>query len=194
MTAKSGYLELIIGPMFSGKTTRIMNIYDECQRNGDKVLVINYEKDTRYHTSMLSTHDRRVCPCIFVETLKETMKHIELESPDVILINEGQFFSDVYEAVIDMVETYKKKVYICGLDGDFKRQKFGRLLELIPLCDTIIKLKSKCDVCSEPALFSHRKIENEEQVVIGSDIYIPLCRRCYVEPSLSKEHEICNNI
>ena len=183
MATKSGYLELIMGPMFSGKTTYLIDMYDECQRNGDKVLAINYAKDTRYHETMLSTHDKRMCPCIFVETLLDavgaiTGTHDLTKSADVILINEGQFFVDIYEVVIYMVEVLKKRVYVCGLDGDFKRQKFGGLLDLVPVCDSIIKLKSKCS-CGEEALFSHRMVDNGEQVLIGSDIYVPLCRTCY---------------
>lgn len=180
MTAKAGYLEIIMGPMFSGKTTYLMDIYDECQRNGDKVLVINYAKDTRYHETMLSTHDKRMCPCLFTETIGSLKGAVDYsQSADIILINEGQFFTDIYEAVIQMVEVLKKRVYVCGLDGDFKRNKFGGLLDLVPVCDSIIKLKSKCS-CGEDALFSHRMVDNGEQVLIGSDIYIPLCRTCYL--------------
>ena len=184
MTAKAGYLEVIMGPMFSGKTTYLMNIYDECQSNGDKVLVINYAKDTRYHDTMLSTHDKRMCPSLFVESLLELVssftgaQHL-IPCADIILINEGQFFTDIYDAVIYMVEVLKKRVYVCGLDGDFKRHKFGGLLDLVPVCDSIIKLKSKCS-CGEEAIFSHRMVDNGEQVLIGSDIYVPLCRTCYL--------------
>lgn len=176
----SGYLELIIGPMFSGKTTRLMNIYDKCLGNGEKVLVINYEKDTRYHTSMLSTHDKRMIPCTFLDKIHDILDSDIVRSVDVVLINEGQFFIDIYESTLHIVDVLKKKVYVCGLDGDFKRQKFGRLLDLVPICDSIIKLNSKCNSCSSPAIFSHRKSENKEQVLIGSDIYIPLCRECYL--------------
>lgn len=179
MTIKAGYLEIIMGPMFSGKTTYLMDIYDDCQQNGDTVLAINYAKDTRYHETMLSTHDKRVCPCLFAETIGSLTGTEDLtKSADVILINEGQFFADIYDVVIYMVEVLKKRVYVCGLDGDFRRQKFGGLLDLVPVCDSIIKLKSKCS-CGEDALFSHRKVDNDEQVLIGSDIYVPLCRTCY---------------
>jgi thymidine kinase len=177
----TGYLELIVGPMFSGKTTYIMDVYDACYKKGEKVLVINYEKDMRYHSTLLSTHDKRTCPCIFVDKVSDALETSAIQLSDIILINEGQFFSDIYETVLYIVETLKKKVFICGLDGDFKRQKFGRLLDLVPLCDNIVKLKSRCDICSEPALFSYRKVDNIQQVLIGSDIYVPLCRDCYLK-------------
>ena len=75
----------------------------------------------------------------------------------------------------------KKKVYIAGLDGDFQRKKFGQMLDLIPLCDTVTKLTSLCNICKNGNLgiFSKRITNETEQTVIGSDNYIPVCRSCY---------------
>ena len=99
---------------------------------------------------------------------------------DVILINEGQFFSDLSEFVECML-TENKKIYVCGLDGDFKRNKFGQILDLIPLCDKVTKLTSLCSLCKNgiPGIFSKRLTQEKEQTVVGSDIYIPVCRNCY---------------
>ena len=85
--------------------------------------------------------------------------------------------------VLNMVETNNKVVYICGLDGDFKRNKFGRLLDLVPYCDEIVKLSSLCAYCKNgtPGIFSHRITNETSQVVIGTDNYVPLCRNCYNE-------------
>ena len=98
-----------------------------------------------------------------------------------IFINEGQFFEDIVEWTTTAVEKYNKSVYICGLDGDFNREKFGTWLNLIPLCDKVTKLNSYCSLCKKkPAIFSHRITNEKEQKVIGSDNYIPLCRACYL--------------
>jgi thymidine kinase len=174
-----GYLELILGPMFSGKTTRLVQHYKKFSYIGRKVAVINYADDTRYHESLLSTHDKIMIPCVFARTLASVKDTIE--NSDVVLINEGQFFEDIYEAVLEMVEVNHKSVYICGLDGDFKRNKFGRLLDLIPYCDEISKLTSLCAYCKNgtPGIFSHRITNETSQVVIGTDNYVPLCRNCY---------------
>ena len=77
----------------------------------------------------------------------------------------------------------KKKVYICGLDGDFKKQKFGEILDLIPLCDKVTKLTSICSLCKNgnPGIFSKRISDEKEQTLVGSDNYIPVCRICYVK-------------
>lgn len=81
------------------------------------------------------------------------------------------------------VEEYNMRVFVCGLDGDFRRRKIGNIMNLIPYADNITKLTSLCrgcnGECGKPALFTHRVSKETEQVVIGSDNYIPLCRNCY---------------
>jgi thymidine kinase len=172
-----GYLELILGPMYSGKTTRLIEHYRAYKYIGKRIVVINYSLDTRYSNTMLSSHDRCEIPCIFTSTLNKDL----WSNADVVLINEGQFFQDLVPAVQEMVEIYGKKVHICGLDGDFQRQRFGTILDLIPLCDKVEKLTAFCGMCMDgtPAVFSHRVTNESEQIVIGSDNYVPVCRGCY---------------
>lgn len=185
--SSTGYLELILGPMFSGKTSRIVEIYKQCKFCNIPVTVINHTIDNRYDDELLSTHDKIKIPCIKTNKLsdvwnmrKETDANAILESSDVILINEGQFFDDLYDVVIDMLE-HNKKVYVCGLDGDFERKKFGTILDLIPHCDNVHKLTSLCSLCKNGTrgIFSMRLTTEKEQTVIGSDNYIPVCRSCY---------------
>jgi len=177
MNNNNGFLEIILGPMFSGKTTHLVDLYNYYKISGISVIAINYSADKRYHDTMLSTHDKVMIPCIFVDNLSDILN--DLLTVDTILINEGQFFPDLYEIVQQVVDKHKKRVHICGLDGDFKRNKFGNILDLIPISDSVIKLQSKCSICSKPAIFSHRISKEKEQVVIGSDNYVPLCRNCY---------------
>ena len=198
--ADCGYLEIIKGPMFSGKTTRIMDIYKKYTFCDIKTMVINYEKDTRYSDDMLSSHDQIMIPCIKALTLQDvvnitdasaistlslaasvTGKHaIEFLEAKAILINEGQFFADIVEWVKLAVEKYHKNVYICGLNSDFKRQKFGNWLDLEAISDNVVMLHSFCSKCKRrPAIFSHRLSKEQELEVIGSDCYIPVCRKCY---------------
>lgn len=182
MQSLCGYLELIIGPMFSGKTSRLVEIYKHYTENTSyRVLVINYIGDKRYHETMLSTHDNIYIPCEYSKTLSTWLNIERIAEVDVILINEGQFFDDLCECVHIMVEELHKKVYVCGLNGDYRREKIGGILDLIPICDKIVNLTSKCSLCNGVALFSYRKNDNASQYVIGSsDIYMPLCRCCYL--------------
>jgi len=175
------WLELILGPMFSGKTTELVRLHKNYTYIGKTVLVVNYIGDKRYHESLMSTHDKLMIPCINVNSLAEIKESLIVDS-DVILVNEGQFFTDLVKHVLEYVEKYNKLVYVCGLDGDYRRQKFGFILDLIPYCDKITKLSSFCSLCKngKKAIFSHRIVTEESQILIGSDIYIPLCRDCYI--------------
>jgi len=208
MDVEEGYLELWTGPMFSGKTSKILEIYKQFNFCGISTCVINYEEDNRYPNAEthLSTHDKTMIPCIRSKSMTEIAdiigvgvrnnnisnklsgKYVDkfLESK-VILINEGQFFLDIVEWVKIAVDVYHKKVYICGLDGDFERKSFnGDWLNLIPYCDKVKKLHSYCSNCkSKPAIFSHRLINETAQKVIGVDSYVPLCRKCYLQLSLN---------
>jgi thymidine kinase len=178
----TGYLELIIGPMYSGKTSKLLELYKQFTFCGIKTLVINYDEDTRYSDTHLSTHDKLMIPCKQANSLiRDVVYNKEFDEAKVILINEGQFFEDIVDWTTTAVEKYNKSVYICGLDGDFNREKFGTWLNLIPLCDKVTKLNSYCSLCKKkPAIFSHRITNEKEQKVIGSDNYVPLCRACYL--------------
>lgn len=179
-----GYLELAIGPMFSGKTTWLTNLYKQCTFCNMKVVVVNFAGDTRYISSgdsLLSTHDRTMIPCIMCSTIEEleTLHASEVSEAEVLLINEGQFFGDIMR-VLHHVDA-GKRVYVCGLDGDFEKKRIGALLDLIPHCDKVCKLTSLCSICrnGKEAIFSFRITAETDQIVIGSDNYVPLCRACY---------------
>jgi len=187
----TGYLELFIGPMFSGKTSKVLEIYKQCIFCNIPVIIINHSIDTRYHESMVSTHDKVMAPCFQITSLNNVWdidshlnnnsdRHIKLRTADVILINEGQFFEDLYIVVEDMLK-YNKRVYVCGLDSDFERKKFGQILDLISLCDKVNKLTSLCSQCKNGTLgiFSMRLTSEKQQTLVGSDNYIPVCRKCY---------------
>jgi thymidine kinase len=189
-----GYLEIIKGPMFSGKTTRLLDIHKKYAFCDIKTLVINYANDTRYSDSCLSSHDKIMIPCFRAFTLEDVVSfHKGLTGPcaadflaaKAILINEGQFFADIVEWVTIAVEKYHKNVYICGLNSDFKRQKFGNWLELETISDNVVMLHSFCSKCKRrPGIFSHRLSGEAELEVIGADCYIPVCRKCYKENTI----------
>jgi thymidine kinase len=194
---EAGYLEIILGGMYAGKTSRLVEIYKQCNFCNISVAVINHSIDNRYDDDLLSTHDQVKIPCIKTEKLSDIWTdHINLDedvslvprikdkfkvaTSRVILINEGQFFPDL-EEFVKKILLNDKKVYICGLDGDFERKKFGQILDLIPLCDKVTKLTSLCSICKNgtPGIFSKRITSEKEQTVVGSDNYIPVCRKCY---------------
>jgi thymidine kinase len=176
-----GTLNLIIGCMYAGKTTRLIDTYNDALDNDENVIILTHSSENRYSIDEISTHDRKKISCVKYTSITSFMDNEKnaIESSDVILIDEGQFFDDLLQ-VLTFVEVNKKKVHVFGLDGDFKRNIFGKILELIPLCDSVEKITAECK-CGEKALFSNRTINNESQVLVGSnDVYEPLCRKCYV--------------
>lgn len=192
---ETAYLEIILGGMYAGKTSRLIEIFKQCKYCNISVAVINHSIDNRYDDDLLTTHDQIKIPCITTDKLmdlwimdleasiktKVNLKDInKIACSQVILINEGQFFPDLEEFVKQMLVN-RKKVYVCGLDGDFKRTKFGQILDLIPLCDKVTKLTSLCSICKNgtPGIFSKRISSEKQQTVVGSDIYLPVCRNCY---------------
>lgn len=181
-THQSGYLEIILGSMYSGKSTRLVEIYKQCIFCNISVSVINHVIDNRYDDELMSTHDKIKIPCVKTDKLFSVMD--EIVTKDVILINEGQFFPDLYDFVYTLL-CNNKKVYVCGLDGDFERKKFGAMLDLIPLCDKVEKLTSLCSICKDgtKGIFSMRLTHEKEQTIVGSENYIPVCRKCYCENS-----------
>ena len=170
-----GMLQLIIGPMFSGKTTELIRIIRRYNVSTFKTLILKYTLDTRY-SEKLATHDKiqyEAVPTMKLNDVLETaLKY------DVIGIDEGQFFTDLFDFVKTLLE-YGKRVVIAGLDGNYKQQPFGQILQLIPLADSVKKLRAICVCCNHDASFSHRTTsEEKEQVIGGAESYVAMCRRC----------------
>jgi len=185
-TTNNGYLGLFTGCMYSGKTTMLIDIYNDYREKNVKVCVINYIGDDRYHDELMSSHDKKMIPCHKVKSVYDVFSKNPdiLKTIDVYLINEGQFFEDLYDIVKLLVMIHGKTVFVVGLDGDFSMNKFGQISDLIPLCDKYEKLYAKCSKCGNPASFTERITNDTTQVLIGSsDIYTPVCRRCRIPRS-----------
>ena len=176
---KCGYLKVLLGPMFSGKTTELMRIYNNHKSCGIPCCIINHTSDTRYHKEKMGNHNGVLLPCYNYKNLVDSIELVALY--DIFLINEGQFFEDLYDVVNILVNLHKKKVYVAGLDGDFKRRKFGQMLDIISLADDVIKLKSICINCKKKdGIFTHRLSNEQQQILVGSsNNYTSLCRHCY---------------
>ena len=187
-----GYLEMFIGPMWSGKTSELLKLHKRFSFCEIPVLAINYLRDDRYVTNTICSHDMVNIPCCSATELNNVSDIVNNEVNDtfekakVVLINEGQFFKDIYDWVKTAVEQHNKQIYICGLDGDFQRNSFGDILKLIPICDKVTKLHSLCGGCKcNNAIFTHRQSMDLQQELIGTDIYVPLCRKCYIAKNIN---------
>ena len=152
-TSTSGYLEIIIGPMFSVKTTTLLNIAHNHWLKNRKVIVINHSHDTRYSNKRtISTHDG-VKVNVSLPSLKifESDHNDLFKKVDVICINEAQFFDDLKEYVTSWVEKYNKHVIVSGLDGDYKEKKL-KYIEFNSTSDECNKIRAICTNCSKKCL------------------------------------------
>ena len=176
-------LEIVLGPMFSGKSSRILSVVSRYSALKLPILVIKHSADNRYSENEISTHDRRTVPCMSINSF-ETLERAFLNSFQLIIVEEAQFFKGLVDFVKLTVDTMSKNVLLVGLDGDSNRRPFGEILDCIPLADKVEKLTALCARCAngKEAIFSRRLTTAEEQVLIGSsDFYQAVCRDCYLE-------------
>jgi len=180
MSQLNAYLKIIIGPMWSGKSTEVINIYKHNCIAQITTLVVNYDEDKRYDDQKLSTHDKMMIPCTRFNKLSKLIDYQDLYKFKCIVIDEAQFFEDLKE-VVEILLSMNKFVYVCGLDGDFKMKKFGCILDLIPLADEVIKKQALCAICrnGKKASFTKRLSGESSQKLIGTTNYIPVCRECH---------------
>ena len=188
-------LDLLFGSMMSGKTSALLRKLTQLAEMGLSTLYINHGIDDRAQTHY-STH------CSLLKDQKLNITTIKADSLsslsveflkefDVIGIDEAQFFDETLVSFVrDLVDVHKKYVIVVGLDGDFRRQKFGYILDLIPIADNVTKLHAYCKRCAEHkktlvnALFTHYIAQEELDSTVnvgGAEKYQALCRDCYLE-------------
>jgi thymidine kinase len=176
--------------MFAGKSSAVISRVRRAEVLGWKTFVITSSADTRYTAeSKIITHDRASMDATGATVLKGLEQRSEYAQARLVIIEEGQFFTDLYDFVVRAVEEDGKDVVVVGLDGDSDRKPFGDILRLIPLADKVERLTSLCKRCGDgtPGLFSAlvRGSKGGEQVFVGgSDSYEAMCRKHYKENSL----------
>jgi thymidine kinase len=178
-----GTIQIVLGCMFSGKTTEVIKEYQKWSSIHKNALCINYSMDTRYgNDNNLYTHNLTKISCQKVLNLSQVDEDL-IKNADIILINEGQFFTDLIEYCLLWCETFGKNIIVSGLDGDFKRKPFGQILDLIPYADSVTKLNAFCNLCNDGTIahFTLRLSHESDQVVIGNNNYMAVCRKHYLD-------------
>lgn len=182
-------LEIIMGCMYSGKSTEVIRRIKRLKTLKKNVMVINSSLDTRYtngEMGFIATHNKECEPCISADKLLNLIKTQSYRDADVIIVEEAQFFNDLYDFVVESVDTYSKHVIVSGLDGDSERKPFGDILRLIPHAEKVSKLSALCLECNDgtEAFFSKRLIYEDmsSQISVGSnDKYIAVCRKHFLK-------------
>ena len=174
-------LTLIIGCMFSGKSTELIRMVRRYRIIGKNVMVINHAIDNRYSDQPdVVSHSGHKISGVKVDKLSE----VTFENrPDVIAIDEAQFFNDLNGQVMNFVENMGIDVIVAGLSGDYQRKAFGNILDLVPKCDHLVFMNAFCSSCKDGthATFTMRLSDQEGQTLVGDDQqYRPVCRKCYI--------------
>jgi thymidine kinase len=172
-------LEVVIGPMFSGKSSYAISYVRRQQAIGKKVLVIKPSIDNRYlNEEVLITHDKEKIPCTIWRADEELTDIYTMHDFDCIVFEEAQFFKGLTNLVKFLIKC-KKNLLIVGLDGDAQQKRFGEILHCIPWATTVTKLNALCCKCKDGTLAPYtRRITADNTVQIdvgGSDKYESVC-------------------
>lgn len=174
---RHGWIEVICGSMFSGKTEELIRRLKRVKIANLKSSVFKPKIDDRYHELDVVSHDANSIEAIPVQSASDILVHTA--GLDVVGIDEAQFFDDEIIAIAERLALEGKRVIVAGLDMDFKGVPFGPVPKLMAVADYITKLHAICVRCGNMASRSYRKSTEKGQVLVGkNDIYEPRCRMC----------------
>ncbi|MDP3150934.1 MAG: thymidine kinase [Ignavibacteria bacterium] len=180
---ETGWIEVIAGCMFSGKTEELIRRLRRAKIAKQNVIVFKPKIDTRYSAEKIVSHSEQSLPSIIVETPQEILELSK--DAQVIGIDEAQFFSKEIVDVCNQLANDGKRVLVAGLDQDYRGIPFEPMPQLLAIAEYITKTLAICMVCGNPADKTQRKIISAERVVVGaSDIYEARCRKCHFIPQV----------
>lgn len=182
---KKGWIEVICGSMFSGKTEELIRRIRRAVIANKSVMIFKPNIDNRYHPTNITSHDKNAIRAI---TTQHSSEIIPLAGDtEVIAIDEAQFFDENLPEVCEKLALKGARVIIAGLDLDFKGIPFGPMPQLLATAEYITKLHAICVVCGSIASRSFRKVASTDTVVIGElDVYEARCRNCF-EKGMTQE-------
>lgn len=174
---KRGWIEVICGSMFSGKTEELIRRLKRVKIANLKVEIFKPAIDTRYDEKKIVSHDTNAIHSTPVSTAQEILTLVQ--DVDVVGIDEAQFFDSNITNVCEQLALKGVRVIVAGLDMDYKGNPFGEMPNLLSIADYITKLHAICMSCGNIANISYRKTADAKQVLLGEkDIYEPRCRQC----------------
>jgi len=180
-TRGTGWIEVIAGSMFSGKTEELIRRIRRAQIAKLKVAVFKPRIDTRYSTDRIVSHSDISIPSIVVDNAQQILELAK--DAQVVGIDEAQFFDMDLVDVCEKLANDGKRVIVAGLDQDYRGKPFEPMPQLLAIAEYITKTHAICVVCGNPASKTQRKIKAGERIVVGaSDIYEARCRRCFEPP------------
>ncbi len=184
--SRMGWIEVICGSMFSGKTEELIRRLNRAKIARQKVEIFKPSIDIRYHEEDIVSHNQNAIRSTPVNAAAEILLYTG--DCDVVGIDEAQFFDEGVVEVANTLAVMGKRVIIAGLDMDSKGRPFGPMPGLMAVAEYVTKVHAICMVCGDIAHYSYRKVSNESQVMLGeSDTYEARCRKCYGQPDAAME-------
>jgi thymidine kinase len=185
---KTGWIELISGSMFSGKTEELIRRLKRATIAKQNVEIFKPSVDTRYHETDIVSHNQSIIRSTPLHASSEILLYTS--NCDVVGIDEAQFFDSEIVNVCNQLAEMGKRVIVAGLDMDSEGRPFGSMPSLMAIAEYVTKVHAICVVCGDIAHYSYRKIDNHKQVLLGeTDIYEARCRKCFNDGQ-KKSHSI----
>ncbi|HOU98370.1 MAG TPA: thymidine kinase [Bacteroidales bacterium] len=176
---KRGWIEVICGSMFSGKTEELLRRLNRARIAKQKIEIFKPQIDVRYSETEVVSHDENAIPSTPVDTALNISLFVS-DDVDVVGIDEAQFFDDTLLEVCNHLANRGIRVIVAGLDMDFLGKPFGPIPKLLAIAEYVTKVHAICMRCGNLAQFSHRKIKSDKLVLLGETTeYEPLCRECF---------------
>lgn len=192
VNGKSGWIEIICGPMFSGKSEEIIKRLRRAQIAKRRVQIFKHGMDARYDATSIVSHSQMSLPGLAVNDAEQILDLVD-DRTELVAIDEGQFFGENIVAVTNKLANQGKRVIVAGLDLDYKGQPFGPMPQLMCCAEYVTKQLAICMSCGEPANFTQRLTKATEQVVVGADeTYEARCRRHFEPPMEEPRCETAN--
>lgn len=179
---ETGWIEVVTGCMFSGKTEELIRRLRRAKIAKQKVVIFKPKIDTRYSDNSIVSHSEQSLPSILIEDAKEILDLVDYAQ--VVGIDEAQFFSSNLVEICNKLADQGKRVIVAGLDMDYRGIPFDPMPQLLSIAEYITKSLAICVVCGNPADRTQRKTASSERVIVGAtDLYEARCRKCHYIPT-----------
>ena len=174
-----GWIEVVVGSMFSGKSEELIRRLRRAQIARQKVQIFKPKLDTRYDDDHIVSHSEMRIQSVPVATSRELLERVE-DDTEVVGIDEGQFFDLELPMICNTLADRGKRVIVAGLDQDYLGKPFEPMPQLLAIAEYITKTLAICMVCGNPANHTQRLIASEDRVLLGAQgLYEARCRRCF---------------
>lgn len=174
-----GLINVFTGPMKSGKTSRLISIYEDLNETTKyKCMMFKPLIDNRFSNTEVVSRDGERIICVNIDNIYDLLPYRDLV--DIFFIDEFQFIKgqDLHIILNSFIDE-GKKFYIAGLNLTPERKPFGNMPQLLALADEVEYLEAKCDICNKPAIYTYCKNKKENDILVGDNEYLALCHECY---------------